>query len=99
MSIAGFRWLPNQFIQALRNSLTLVMARIEGKLVWHEHQDTGEVLITTEGTLAIEFRDGKVTLNACDIFIIPKGVTNRCVCSNAGCWPDAYEPSLSHFFE
>ena len=45
--------------------------------MWHDHPETDEVFIVINGVLDIEFRDGKVTLESGEMFVIPKGVEHR----------------------
>ena len=50
--------------------------------MWHDHPETDEVFIVINGVLDIEFRDGKVTLESGEMFVIPKGVEHRPVAKN-----------------
>ena len=59
------------------NNYQFKLVRVEGEFVWHDHPDTDEVFIMIEGSLDIEFRDGKVTLNTGEMYVIPKGVEHR----------------------
>lgn len=59
------------------NDYQFKLVRVEGQFVWHDHPDTDEVFIVLDGELDIEFRDGKVTLSAGEMFVIPKGVEHR----------------------
>lgn len=68
-------WSPR--VIAEMNNYQFKLAKGEGEFVWHDHSDTDEVFIVIEGTLAIEFRDGKVTLSAGEMFVIPKGVEHK----------------------
>jgi mannose-6-phosphate isomerase-like protein (cupin superfamily) len=68
-------WSPR--VIAEMNDYQFKLAKGEGEFVWHDHPDTDEVFIIIEGTLVIEFRDGKVTLNEGEMFVIPKGVEHK----------------------
>ena len=68
-------WSPR--IIAEMNDYQFKLAKVLGDFVWHDHPDTDEVFIVLEGCLDIEFRDGKVTLGAGDMYIVPKGVEHR----------------------
>jgi mannose-6-phosphate isomerase-like protein (cupin superfamily) len=59
------------------NDYQFKLVRVEGEFVWHDHPDTDEVFIVIEGSLDIEFRDGKVTLNTGEMYVIPKGVEHK----------------------
>ena len=56
------------------NDYQFKLVKVEGEFVWHDHPDTDEVFIVMEGVLDIEFEDGKVTLQAGEMFVVPKGV-------------------------
>lgn len=68
-------WSPH--VVAELNDYQFKLVKAEGEFVWHSHQETDEAFIVVEGTLEIEFRDGKVTLNAGELFVVPKGVEHR----------------------
>lgn len=68
-------WSPR--VIAELNDYQFKLVKVEGEFVWHDHPDTDEVFIVLEGTLNIEFRDGKVTLNPGEMFVVPKGVEHR----------------------
>ncbi len=53
------------------------LVKVLGDFVWHDHPDTDEVFIVLEGSLDIEFRDGKVTLGPGEMFVIPKGIEHK----------------------
>ena len=69
------QWQPK--VIAEMNNYQFKIARVQGEFVWHDHPDTDETFIIIEGTLDLEFRDGKVTLNAGEMFVVPKGVAHR----------------------
>jgi mannose-6-phosphate isomerase-like protein (cupin superfamily) len=45
--------------------------------VWHSHPETDEVFIVLAGSLEIELRDGVVTLNAGELYVVRKGVEHK----------------------
>ena len=55
------QWSPK--IIAEMNEIQFKLVKLQGEFVWHDHQDTDELFIVFEGTMAIEFRDGKVELS------------------------------------
>ncbi len=69
------QWQPK--VIAEMNDYQFKIARIEGEFVWHDHPDTDETFIIIEGTLDLEFRDGKVTLSVGEMFVVPKGVEHK----------------------
>lgn len=68
-------WSPR--VIAEMNDYQFKLAKIQGEFVWHEHADTDEVFIVLDGTMVIEFRDGRVELSAGEMFVVPKGVAHK----------------------
>jgi mannose-6-phosphate isomerase-like protein (cupin superfamily) len=82
-------WSPR--VVAEMNDYQFKLVKVEGEFVWHDHPDTDEVFIVLEGVLNIEFRDGLVTLNSGEMFVIPKGVEHKPV-ANSECKIMIVEP-------
>lgn len=68
-------WSPK--VVAEMNDYQFKLAKIQGEFVWHDHKETDEVFIVMEGSMSIEFRDGKVDLSAGEMFVVPKGVEHK----------------------
>lgn len=68
-------WSPR--IIAEMNDYQFKLVKVQGDFVWHHHSDTDEVFVVIEGELDIEFRDGKVTLGAGEMYVIPQGVEHK----------------------
>ncbi|NEQ98177.1 MAG: cupin domain-containing protein [Cyanothece sp. SIO2G6] len=68
-------WSPR--VVAEMNDYQFKLVKIQGDFVWHDHSDTDEVFVVIEGELDIEFRDGKVTLGAGEMYVIPKGIEHK----------------------
>jgi mannose-6-phosphate isomerase-like protein (cupin superfamily) len=64
-------WSPK--IVAQMNDYHLKLVKFKGGFVWHCHERTDEVFMVLEGSMSIQFRDGKVDLRAGDLFVVPKG--------------------------
>jgi|TARA_R110001583_G_C5544869_1_gene399770 mannose-6-phosphate isomerase-like protein (cupin superfamily) len=82
-------WSPR--VVAEMNDYQFKLVKVEGEFIWHDHPDTDEVFIVLEGILNIEFRDGLVTLNSGEMFVIPKGVEHKPV-ANSECKIMIVEP-------
>jgi mannose-6-phosphate isomerase-like protein (cupin superfamily) len=67
---------------ARMNDYEFKLARAKGDFVWHSHAETDEVFLIVEGQLRIDFRDGSVTLNEGDIFVVPRGVEHKPFAAN-----------------
>lgn len=65
-------WSPK--IVAQMNDYHFKLAKVQGEFVWHDHPETDEVFLVVKGRLEIHFRDGTVTLNEGEMFVVPKGV-------------------------
>ena len=59
------------------NGQHVKLAKLKGEFIWHRHQNEDELFFVLEGTLRLEFRDGAVTLEPGEIFIVPRGVEHR----------------------
>ena len=68
-------WSPK--IVAQMNDYHFKIAKVQGEFIWHDHPETDEVFLVLHGELEIQFRDGSVTLNEGEMYVVPKGVEHR----------------------
>lgn len=68
-------WSPR--IIAQLNDYQFKLAKVRGEFVWHDHPDTDEVFIVIKGHLVILFRDGEVSLDEGEMYVVPKGVEHK----------------------
>lgn len=68
-------WTPR--VVAALNDYQFKLVKVRGEFVWHDHPETDEAFIVLEGELDIEFRDGKVSLEQGEMFVVPKGVEHK----------------------
>jgi mannose-6-phosphate isomerase-like protein (cupin superfamily) len=68
-------WSPK--IIAQMNDYHFKLAKVQGEFVWHDHPETDEVFLVVKGCLEILFRDGRVVLNAGELFVVPRGVEHK----------------------
>ena len=73
-------WSPKNIAQM--NDYHFKIAKIQGEFIWHDHPETDEVFLVLHGELQIQFRDGSVTLNKGDLYVVPKGVEHKPVARN-----------------
>ena len=59
------------------NDYQFKLVKIKGHFTWHDHKDTDEVFIVLQGEMAIDFRDGRVTIAENEMFIVPKGLEHK----------------------
>jgi mannose-6-phosphate isomerase-like protein (cupin superfamily) len=73
-------WSPK--IIAQLNDYHFKLAKVQGEFVWHDHPETDEMFLVIKGHLDILFRDGKVSLEEGEMFVVPKGVEHKPVAEN-----------------
>ena len=68
------------------------VARVHGDFVWHTHEHEDEMFLVLKGSLVIEIEgEAPVTLNAGDMFIVPRGVRHKPL-AEGECWLALFEP-------
>lgn len=65
-------WSPKIIGEA--NGQFIKIAKTNGEMVWHKHDDEDEIFIVIKGKFILEMRDKTVELNAGEIFVMPQGV-------------------------
>jgi mannose-6-phosphate isomerase-like protein (cupin superfamily) len=70
------RFSPRTIIATYNNN-DIMVAKLEGPFHWHKHDETDDFFLVLKGTLDIELRDRTVTLNAGEVFVVPKGIEHR----------------------
>jgi mannose-6-phosphate isomerase-like protein (cupin superfamily) len=62
------------------NGQLVMLVRCEGDMIpWHTHEAEDEMFLVLEGSLEILQRDRRVTLNAGELYIVPRGTEHRIV--------------------
>lgn len=56
------------------NGQYIKLAKLKGEFVWHQHADEDEYFQVFKGRLIIHFRDGSVTLEEGESYIVTRGV-------------------------
>jgi len=70
------QWSPR--IAAELNGQVVKLSTVEGKFVWHQHEDADELFMIVSGTLRIEFREQPdIKLEAGELVVVPRGVEHR----------------------
>ena len=59
------------------NGHDLMVVKLKGPFIWHQHDDTDDFFLVLKGRLRIELRDRNVELGPGEIFVVPKGVEHR----------------------
>jgi len=73
-------WSPKTIAQM--NDYHVKLAKVQGEFVWHDHPETDEMFLVVKGQLEIHLRDGVVTLNEGEMYVVPKGVEHKPVAVN-----------------
>lgn len=68
-------WSPR--IVGSFNGHDLMVVKVLGEFVWHDHPDTDDFFMVLSGELTIDLPDGAVTLKPGEVFVVPKGVQHR----------------------
>lgn len=53
------------------------VAKLEGELVWHAHDEEAELFFVLEGNLRIEMESATVELGPGQTYVVPKGVSHH----------------------
>ena len=75
LNLFNEHWTPKKIGEL--NGQQLLLAKIKGEFIWHEHENEDELFFIIKGSLIIEFRDKTVELNEGEILIIPKGIEHK----------------------
>ncbi len=68
-------WRPR--VAAALNGQELKLVKVAGIFPWHHHDNEDELFIVWRGRMILEFRDRRVTLDAGDFCVVPRGVEHR----------------------
>ena len=75
LSTFSEHWQPRTVGQF--NGHDLMVAKVQGEFVWHQHDDTDDLFLVLQGQLTIELRDRSVSLGPGELFVVPRGVEHR----------------------
>jgi mannose-6-phosphate isomerase-like protein (cupin superfamily) len=68
-------WSPRVVTEL--NDNHVLLAKVQGEFIWHQHAEEDEMFLVLHGELTIEFRDGEVRLGPGEMVVIPKGTEHR----------------------
>jgi mannose-6-phosphate isomerase-like protein (cupin superfamily) len=68
-------WSPK--IVSAFNGHDIMLVKVLGEFVWHDHPDTDDLFLVLSGRLIIDLPDGAVTLGPGELYVVPKGVLHR----------------------
>ncbi len=76
-------WSPK--IIAEVNNDYIKIAKIKGKIVWHDHENGEEMFYVIKGEFTLHLEDDNVHLNKGDFYVVKKGVKHKPVAKKE-CW-------------
>lgn len=65
-------WHPHQI--AVVNDMQVLLAKLKGDFVWHQHDEEDELFQVVKGTLYIKFEDRTEKIEQGEIIVVPRGV-------------------------
>jgi mannose-6-phosphate isomerase-like protein (cupin superfamily) len=65
-------WHPHQI--AVVDEMQILLAKVKGEFVWHQHEEEDELFQVVKGTLFIQFEDRTEEVKQGEIIVVPKGV-------------------------
>ena len=68
-------WSPK--IVGAFNGHDIMVVKVLGEFVWHDHPDTDDLFLVLSGRLTIDLPDGAVTLGPGELYVVPRGVQHR----------------------
>lgn len=75
LALFADHWSPR--IVGAFNGHDLMVVKVLGEFVWHDHPDTDDFFMVLSGELLIDLPDTTVTLRPGELFVVPKGVQHR----------------------
>jgi mannose-6-phosphate isomerase-like protein (cupin superfamily) len=68
-------WSPR--VVAEVDEAYIKVAKVQGSLAWHSHQNEDELFYVLKGQLRIEMEDHTVEIGEGEMFVVPKGVRHN----------------------
>ena len=83
-------WKPK--IVGELNGQHVKLGKIEGKFVWHQHENEDELFLVVKGNMRLEFRDKVIDMVEGEFIIVPRAVEHRPV-ADEECHIMMFEPA------
>jgi mannose-6-phosphate isomerase-like protein (cupin superfamily) len=59
------------------NGHDLMVVKVQGEFVWHDHPETDDFFMVLSGRLLIDLPGRTVTLDPGEVFVVPRGMKHR----------------------
>lgn len=56
------------------NGHDLMVVKVKGEFVWHQHDDTDDFFLVLQGRIRIRMPEGDVAVGEGEVFVVPRGV-------------------------
>ena len=56
------------------NDCHVKVVKLKGEFIWHHHDNEDELFLVTKGRLLMKLRDGDITIEEGEFYIVPRGV-------------------------
>jgi mannose-6-phosphate isomerase-like protein (cupin superfamily) len=70
-------WRPK--VVAQLNGQELKLVKFAGVFPWHKHDAEDELFLVWRGQIAVEFRNQRLTLQAGECCVVPRGIEHRTI--------------------
>jgi mannose-6-phosphate isomerase-like protein (cupin superfamily) len=68
-------WSPRVIAEV--DDAYIKVAKVDGSLAWHSHENEDELFLVIKGHLRIEMEDSAVELGEGEMYVVPKGVRHN----------------------
>src|SRR5260370_34147737 len=68
-------WSPRVIAEV--DDAYIKVAKVQGSLAWHSHENEDELFLVLKGHLRIEMESGAVELSEGEMYVVPKGVRHN----------------------
>jgi mannose-6-phosphate isomerase-like protein (cupin superfamily) len=68
-------WSPRVIAEV--DDAYIKVAKVQGSLAWHSHENEDELFLVLKGHLRIEMESGSVELSEGEMYVVPKGVRHN----------------------
>ena len=69
------KWSPRVIAEV--DDVYVKVAKVQGQLAWHSHENEDEFFLVLKGHIRIELDEGAVELREGESFVVPKGVRHN----------------------